>query len=1162
MTPRDDLDGQATSGRAVRRKSVRTRQAARLVARAGWLDGHLVYWTGKREEIPRLADALLPLRALLQDRLAELPAGPYAVRLSRPGEHRPAAGARHADTAQAAASSGGILDLEVSDVEGVTRERIAATARAIEAVSKFPQAGARLVGPVDRWRHDALTRLDRCRQAVDGADAWRSGYAGAARALGLEARALWIGSAPPASVTLPDAALAALTEPTAGATDDIARLAAVALGRRRRAAACHGRLATWAAAGSALDRWPAAGATWAATAIGPDALVALASAAPDLNDPLAAAWIDERQLDQAHLTAGELAGLARLVAAAAAVLTETDRRDHGDHAYLAGVARATLPRGFSPASALDQAGAAVYLAVTNRLRWQGAPDACGTMAAWLETCRPTIRLSQFWRDALAVVPSGGMQFDAARARSFTASLRAHGRRVAAELALADDERAAAVRALLPAVLARGAVATERVFRLDLWTMGEEALDAALGWVEATGRYPRAGNLNAVVPMPRRIFTAVEPGARDALLSIGLRAWGDEGVPAREVEYLLGVLACAASRAGASHWRIALPALVDVAVGLARRLLGHNECSDDESSERAAIISAILDACARWQRDGYPDAGRLARSLADRWTTTERVQEEWSGEDDERNALVTRLAEGRVPRVLDLLRYRSPARQFEWRAIDGWALVAAHPTAHAWISACLDRPKLTSRIVQLLERLALVARLEPGLTPKKLFRPLDLPANQKAAWPPWVAQDDATLLDEVARARHVAGLAGAMPGALQRLLDRDDTAARELAALRERAKSVGLSSAEHGRLEKLERLSEEPERWSAELSEGLRKALPKHVALAGLTALEALVRGKLEDRWQEVLGSTRPPLDDPAWDNALHMLWSLRSNRRILLRLLRHAARGDRVWMRDLAPNRRFLAALESAGLRPDEWLADWSLVVAGRSAPLAVYTATDPLEVLQMGSLFGTCLSAGKFNAHAAVAAAVETNKRVLYVKDAAGRVLGRQLLALTAAGELIGFTAYGAGSAGPEQHGAWVKLALELLALAIARASGARLMSASRLAAGLSDAEEQALMLFCRGYVDSLEPFDWWIEGLAEADPRSGDDDRTRLRTLLERPVPPDLDARDGPRWRREELGWAACRALLWLGADEPPLPREQQEALGLGDAQRALIDKTNRGT
>lgn len=97
--------------------------------------------------------------------------------------------------------------------------------------------------------------------------------------------------------------------------------------------------------------------------------------------------------------------------------------------------------------------------------------------------------------------------------------------------------------------------------------------------------------------------------------------------------------------------------------------------------------------------------------------------------------------------------------------------------------------------------------------------------------------------------------------------------------------------------------------------------------------------------------------------------------------------------------------------------------------------------------------------------------------------------------------------------------------------------------------------MLFCRGYVDSPEAFDWWIEALAAAGPRSGEDDRVRLLALVQQPLPPDLDTQTDSEWKRDELGWASCRALLWLGAEAPALSVEQEAALGLEAAQRALL-------
>jgi hypothetical protein len=1262
VTPSDDLDGQATSGRADRPRNHRTRLAGRIIARAAWLDAPLVFWTGERQDVPVLADAVLPVRALLQDRLADLQAGLYAVSIGFPGN--PVAGAELAPPrppraatrrrqgsarAPAAAAVGGPLGLEVTAVHAVTRELVADTARAIEAAARFPRAAARLVGPVNRWRQAALTRLDTHRRAVNGATAWRTG---APEALAVEARALWLGAGPAPSATLPEPALVSWTTHPVEREQAAARLAAVALGRRHAAAACNRSLAAWAAAGRALDRWPAAAVAWAATAVGAETLASLAAAWPALGDALGAVWVEERRIDSAPTSGDEIAGLAHLLAIVAAVRSEPARRhallcqlaiqylqiawsrgrgwgattpeavaepfrdlvlervygevrdlatarrhrvpdcvaelagrwlgeellDRQTFAYvdnlLAGAAVAlgrhdmacvfpdaptNLSERVPPGSALDPAGGAVVVAVADRLRRKGAADPSDTMARWLETCRPLIPLGTFWRDTLSITPSGSGQLEAEHAVRLVESIRCHGRTVAAELVFGEQDKA--VRALLPAALARGPNAVDRVLRRNLWLPDEDALDAALRWVEAVETLRPAAGADSIIPIPRDVFVVEDPDLRLALVGIGLRIWDKIGEGAQGVENLLEMLARAVSQGGTKHWSAALPRLGEVAALLASRMLSApGQARLSLVAGAPLLVLVILDACARWESAGFGDTIRLARILADRWRSAAQADQEWSREDGDRDELIVQLSEGRIPRFLTLVQHPPAPRKFAWRAVDGWALAQSHPMARAWLSACLDRTELITRVVLLLERLALVARLEPGLTAARFFEPLERVPDAAPAWPGWVPPDAVTTLDQIARARTLAAALPTLPGGLRRLLDGPATVGAELGVLRARAGARTMTPSERARLDKIERLVADPRGHTADLCAELRRALPKQLALAGLAALESLVKHDLDRRWRTVLGGDAVSLGGPAWDNALHMLGTVRHNRRVLRRLLRHAARNDRVWMRALGPNRAFLDHLAALGLQPAEWLAERSRIVGRPTDPVQAYATVDPLEVLQMGSLFGTCLSAGKFNAHAAVAAAVEANKRVLFVKDGAGRVLGRQLIALTRDGEIVGFTCYGAAAVSPERHGAWVTLALELLALDIARATGARLMSRERVSSGLDEADEQSLMLFCRGYVDSLESFDWWIGALAAANPRSSDGDRALLRSLLEGPVSPDRDARACPAWQREDLGWAACRAMLWLGAEAPSLSTDQAEALGLGEPQRVLLGMATR--
>ena len=70
----------------------------------------------------------------------------------------------------------------------------------------------------------------------------------------------------------------------------------------------------------------------------------------------------------------------------------------------------------------------------------------------------------------------------------------------------------------------------------------------------------------------------------------------------------------------------------------------------------------------------------------------------------------------------------------------------------------------------------------------------------------------------------------------------------------------------------------------------------------------------------------------------------------------------------------------------------------------------EPLQILQMGNAFGTCLSVGDINAFSTIANACELNKRVIFARDGTGRIVARKLLAVNTDGALVGFYAYASG--------------------------------------------------------------------------------------------------------------------------------------------------------
>jgi hypothetical protein len=157
------------------------------------------------------------------------------------------------------------------------------------------------------------------------------------------------------------------------------------------------------------------------------------------------------------------------------------------------------------------------------------------------------------------------------------------------------------------------------------------------------------------------------------------------------------------------------------------------------------------------------------------------------------------------------------------------------------------------------------------------------------------------------------------------------------------------------------------------------------------------------------GAVAPPCDE-GWLNAAILGSTADRNRRLLRHLLRAHLAGDTGWRERQPANAAFLRGLAARGGDPAAWLSPLPRVypcpgAAGGAIRLAL--EGDPLRVLQMGTLFGTCLSADAFNAYSAVTNACELNKRVVYATDGAGRIVGRQLLAIGEDGGLLGFHIY-----------------------------------------------------------------------------------------------------------------------------------------------------------
>jgi hypothetical protein len=347
-----------------------------------------------------------------------------------------------------------------------------------------------------------------------------------------------------------------------------------------------------------------------------------------------------------------------------------------------------------------------------------------------------------------------------------------------------------------------------------------------------------------------------------------------------------------------------------------------------------------------------------------------------------------------------------------------------------------------------------------------------------------------------------------------------------------------------RLRNLRSYLDDPDRLRAWVERDLRKTLDASADEATLSAMEGLTQRVMERRVRRLAGGPPPPGYEPGdWDNAVRLYFSIQRNRGILRRLLRQEAGDKDARVRDHAANRRFLDAMRRRGIDIEVWTGRFTETSQTPNGPLTVSLETDPLKVLQMGNYFRTCLAEGGCNAFATVANACEANKRVAYVRDARGAVVGRKLLAMTAAGRILGFRSYGAGDfesweaeEGPRSN-PWVKIVLDVFCRRLADACRTTLHPFPREPEGDPDPGCDAkLNLFAQWYNDGAEAFDrWWLDQSPD-ELRAGVVGGGAVFDCL-------LAELEGLAASGKQEGSAvagpALRAALWLGEDAAELVR-----------------------
>lgn len=153
----------------------------------------------------------------------------------------------------------------------------------------------------------------------------------------------------------------------------------------------------------------------------------------------------------------------------------------------------------------------------------------------------------------------------------------------------------------------------------------------------------------------------------------------------------------------------------------------------------------------------------------------------------------------------------------------------------------------------------------------------------------------------------------------------------------------------------------------------------------------------------------------AEEHALRLMGSERDNRRGLRRFLAAHWSGNRDYLSRHPANVAWFR--QHPAVRQELWEAGVSLACEGFTITLE----RDPMEVLKLGTYAGSCLGVGGICAYSAAAVLLDINKQVLYARNPAGRVIARQLVAISDEERLVCFSVYPA-SAPKAVHAAFVE--------------------------------------------------------------------------------------------------------------------------------------------
>lgn len=265
----------------------------------------------------------------------------------------------------------------------------------------------------------------------------------------------------------------------------------------------------------------------------------------------------------------------------------------------------------------------------------------------------------------------------------------------------------------------------------------------------------------------------------------------------------------------------------------------------------------------------------------------------------------------------------------------------------------------------------------------------------------------TWLELMGHYQQMIGKEPAIPKSVARFTKFADSRMRERDFLRRRIAEGAITAKQAQRLAFLE----DPANQAAPVSPAkLQRAVEEACLAAACDALRFLVTDEIRNQWQNVADQRLPKCSfTRSMEFATWAVKMLPAEAELLREILAAARKYKSGYRWKLSKNRDWINNAKNNGLNWDAWTKSPQLATTVDDRKVVIEVVNDPIEVFQMGSYFNTCLSLGGCNQMSVLANAHDANKQVLFMRDARGHVVARQLVAISTKFELLGYHCYSA---------------------------------------------------------------------------------------------------------------------------------------------------------